>query len=94
MFHYFLIPFRVSAKRACLAVVPFPFAAFSSFFSTKFELKKLVGLPAFLPPAYLSDYYIKFKNVASMLEKFEWALGGHFPFNRVGDQSLFVFQKR
>ncbi len=67
---------------------------FSKFFSSQFRLRKLVGLPAFLPPAYLSDYYVKFKDVASVLEKFELALGGHFPFNRFGDQSLFVFQKR
>ncbi len=69
-------------------------ATFSQFFSSQFKLKKLVGLPAFLPPAYLSNYYVKFKNVASVLEKLELALGGHFPFNRFGDQSLFVFQKR
>ncbi len=87
-------PIMVSVGGMDIPAFYYPPAAFSTFFSTKFELKKLYGLPAFLPPAYLSDYYIKFKNVASMLEKFESALGGHFPFNRVGDQSLFVFQKR
>ena len=69
-------------------------AAFSDFFSTKFKLKRIFGLPAFLPPAYLSDYYVKFKRVTSVLERFELMLGGHFPFNRVGDQTLFVFQNR
>jgi SAM-dependent methyltransferase len=68
--------------------------AFAKFFSSKFRLRKLVGLPAFLPPAYLSDYYLKFKGVASLLEKMEWVLSDHFPFNRFGDQTLFVFQKR
>lgn len=87
-------PVMVSVGGIDIPAFYYPPAAFSDFFSTKFELKKLFGLPAFLPPAYLSDYYIKFKSVASVLEKFERALGGHFPFNRVGDQSLFVFQKR
>ncbi len=87
-------PVMVSVGGRDIPAFYYPPAAFLSFFSTEFELRKLYGLPAFLPPAYLSDYYIKFKNVASILEKFEWALGGHFPFNRVGDQSLFVFQKR
>ncbi len=87
-------PVMVSVGGMDIPAFYYPPAAFLDFFSTEFELKKLYGLPAFLPPAYLSDYYIKFKNVASLLEKFEWALGGHFPFNRVGDQSLFVFQKR
>ncbi len=87
-------PVMVSVGGMDIPAFYYPPAVFLRFFSTKFDLKKLFGLPAFLPPAYLSDYYIKFKNVASLLEKFEWVLGGHFPFNRVGDQSLFVFQKR
>jgi ubiquinone/menaquinone biosynthesis C-methylase UbiE len=69
-------------------------AAFSNFFSTKFKLKRMIALPAFLPPAYLSDYYVKFKRITSVLERFEPILGGHFPFNRVGDQTLFVFQSQ
>jgi SAM-dependent methyltransferase len=87
-------PVMVSVGGMDIPAFYYPPASFLRFFSTEFELKRLYGLPVFLPPAYLSDYYIKFRTVASMLEKFEWALGGHFPFNRVGDQSLFVFQKR
>ncbi len=87
-------PIMVSVGGMDIPAFYYPPTAFLSFFSGRFQLKKLIGLPAFLPPAYLSDYYIKFKNVASLLEKLEWALGGHFPFNRVGDQSLLVFQKR
>lgn len=68
-------------------------ATFADFFSTNFKLRKLIGLPTLLPPAYLSDYYVKFKNVASFLERLEGVLSDRFPFNRVGDQSLFVFQK-
>jgi SAM-dependent methyltransferase len=68
--------------------------AFAEFFEARFTLHKIIGLPAFLPPAYLSDYYVKFKNVASVLEKFELVLGDHFPFNRLGDQTLFIFRNR
>lgn len=66
--------------------------AFSELFSTKFKLRRMFALPAFLPPAYLSDYYVKFKRITSVLERFEGMLGGHFPFNRVGDQTLFIFE--
>lgn len=66
---------------------------FSGFFSRKFKLKKLIGLPAFLPPAYLSNYCVKFKKVTYILERFESLFSNHFPFNTIGDQSLFVFQK-
>jgi ubiquinone/menaquinone biosynthesis C-methylase UbiE len=65
---------------------------FTQFFTSRFRIRKIIGLPAFLPPAYLNDYYLKFKNVASILEKCETVLGSHFPFNRFGDQTLFVFQ--
>lgn len=66
---------------------------FAKNFTQKFKLRKLIGLPAILPPAYLSDYYVKFKRVSSILEKTELLVSSRFPFNRLGDQTLFVFQK-
>jgi len=69
-------------------------SAFSEFLQPKFKLLKVIGLPAFLPPAYLSDYYVKFKKFGSVLERLEYSLGERFPFNRLGDQTLFVFQNR
>jgi SAM-dependent methyltransferase len=67
-------------------------STFVKFFSSKFKLKRLIGLPVVLPPAYLSDYIVKFKSVVSILERMEMVLGSHTPFNRFGDQTLFVFQ--
>jgi len=87
-------PVMVSVGGMDIPAFYYPPATFSEFFSTKFKLKRMIALPAFLPPAYLSDYYVKFKRVASVLEKFELILGGHFPFNMVGDQTLFVFQNQ
>jgi ubiquinone/menaquinone biosynthesis C-methylase UbiE len=66
----------------------------SRLFGPHFKLKKLVGLPAFLPPAYLNDYCIRFRPVTSLLEKLETVLAERFPFNRLSDQTLFVFQRR
>jgi len=68
-------------------------SAFARAFSGKFKLEKLIGLPSLLPPAYLSDYYVKFKRITGILEKFETVLSGHFPLNRLGDQTLFIFKK-
>ncbi len=68
-------------------------AAFAHFFRPYFRVRKIVGLPAFLPPAYLNDYYLRTGRVRPFLEKLELVLGEHFPFNRLGDQTLFVFQK-
>jgi ubiquinone/menaquinone biosynthesis C-methylase UbiE len=67
---------------------------FAEFFRSRFRVRRIIGLPAFLPPAYLSDYYLKFKRLASVLEKFESVLGDRVPFNRFGDQTLFVFQNQ
>jgi SAM-dependent methyltransferase len=66
----------------------------SRLFGPHFKLKKLVGLPAFLPPAYLNNYCIRFRPVTSLLEKMETVLADRFPFNRLSDQTLFVFQRR
>jgi SAM-dependent methyltransferase len=85
-------PIMVSVGGVDVPAVYYPPASFSEIFSSRFRLLKRIGLPAFLPPAYLSDYYVKFKNVASVLERIELFLGGRFPFNMFGDQTLFVFQ--
>ena len=65
----------------------------SRLFKPYFRLKKLIGLPAFLPPAYLNDYCIRFGPVTSLLERLETVLAEWFPFNRLSDQTLFVFQR-
>jgi SAM-dependent methyltransferase len=67
--------------------------AFTRFFRPYFHVRRIIGLPAFLPPAYLNEYYLKTGVFRPFLEKVELALGGWFPFNRLGDQTLFVFQK-
>jgi SAM-dependent methyltransferase len=67
---------------------------FVEFFRPYFRIKKIVGLPAFLPPAYLNDYFVRSGSLGSSLEKLELVLGNRFPFNRLGDQTLFVFQKK
>lgn len=85
-------PVMVSVGGMDIPALYYSPSAFAEFFLPKLKLKKVIGLPAFLPPAYLSDYYVKFKKVTSVLERFEYAFGDRFPFNRLGDQTLFVFQ--
>ena len=66
---------------------------FVQLFRPHFRARKIIGLPAFLPPAYLSGYYLQTGKARLILEKLEFVLGDRFPFNRVGDQTLFVFQR-
>jgi SAM-dependent methyltransferase len=67
--------------------------SFIRFFRPYFRVRKMIGLPAFLPPAYLNDYYLRTGKVRPFLEKLEFVFGERFPFNRFGDQTLVVFEK-
>jgi SAM-dependent methyltransferase len=69
-------------------------STFARFFRSRFHLKSVIGLPTLLPPAYLNDYYVKFRKAGAVLERLESALSNSFPFNRLGDQTLFIFQNR
>jgi len=66
---------------------------FASHFKRSFELKKIIALPAILPPAYLSGHYVRLTAVHKPLEVLERAVAGLPPFNRLGDQTLFVFRR-
>ncbi|MDV3278135.1 MAG: methyltransferase domain-containing protein [Nitrososphaerales archaeon] len=66
---------------------------FASHFEPFFRVREMMALPALLPPAYLSNYYVRLRAVLSPLEALEKVLAGRPPFNRLGDQTLFVFQK-
>jgi SAM-dependent methyltransferase len=86
-------PIMVSVGGLDIPSVYYSPSAFEKYFTPKFKLERLIGLPALLPPAYLSDYYVKFKRVTSLVERAENVLSSHFPLNRLGDQSLYVFRK-
>ena len=66
---------------------------FAAFFRPYFEAKKQVALPAILPPPYLNDLYVKLRSRLKFLEHADTALAATFPFNKFGDQTLFVFQR-
>jgi SAM-dependent methyltransferase len=66
---------------------------FINFFRPRFKPKEIIALPGLLPPAYLSDYYLRFRSVSSIIERFDMALSNRFPLNRFGDQTLFVLEK-
>jgi SAM-dependent methyltransferase len=66
---------------------------FAGFFKPYFDVKKTVALPAIIPPPYLNDLYVKLRSRLMFLEHADVALASIFPFNRFGDQTLFVFQR-
>lgn len=86
-------PIMVSVGGTDIPAFYYPPHFFAKSFEPYFKLKKLIGLPVLLPPAYLNDYYILFRPYTSILEKIEELISSRFPFNLLGDQTLFVFQK-
>jgi SAM-dependent methyltransferase len=67
---------------------------FAKIFEKYFKLKRMIGLPSILPPAYLSDFYVRVRKSLFFLESAEKALSSHYPLNRVGDQTLMIFERR
>jgi len=67
---------------------------FAQFFSPDFTLQRQIALPGILPPAYLNDYYLKVRDRIAILERLEPLLSERFPLNSLGDQTLFVFQRK
>lgn len=66
---------------------------FARLFAPYFRVEKIVGLPAVVPPPSMNDIYVKLRSILSPLELAEAALADRFPFNRWGDQALFVFNR-
>lgn len=86
-------PIMVSVGGIDIPSTYFPPSRFVRFFKPRFAVRETIALPALLPPAYLNDYYLKLRTHLPLLEKLDPLLSGRFPFNRLGDQTLFVLQK-
>ncbi len=58
-----------------------------------FDLRGLVGLPTFLPPVYLHGLYRKLGGGRVLSERLDTLLAGKYPWNRLGDNTLFRFRR-
>ncbi len=87
-------PIMISVGGRDIPATYYPPWRFVEYFSGLFRVSRIVGLPTIVPPAYLSNYYVQLGRTKNLIEKAEEKLSGRFPLNRLGDQTLFVFQKR
>lgn len=86
-------PTMVSVGGVDIPSTYFSPSEFISYFEPHFVTVQTIGLPAFLPPAYLNEYYLRVRRFSSLLERLELLLSGTAPFNRLGDQTLFVLRR-
>jgi len=91
-------PRRVQPTMVSVGGVDIPSTYFSpsdfvSHFEPYFTPVETIGLPTLLPPAYLNEYYLMARRFTSLLERLEPLLSGVVPFNRLGDQTLFVLRR-
>ncbi len=59
-----------------------------------FELQDLVGIPVFLPPVYLHSAYNRLRPSGRLLNRLDLALARRYPWNRLGEHTLFKFRRR
>ncbi len=62
-------------------------------FRKYFRLRSLVGLPTFLPPVYLHQQYGRLGGVQRLLKWLDSGLADKYPWNRLGEHTLFKFQR-
>jgi SAM-dependent methyltransferase len=87
-------PMMVSVGGSDIPSTYYSVGRFLGFFRGDFEVERIIGLPALLPPAYLNDHYVRARRILRVFEWADKALGSAFPFNRLGDQSLFVLRRK
>ena len=65
----------------------------AALFEGSFELQGLVGLPVFLPPIYLHDFYRRLGKFQTILKQIDSLLAKRFPWNNLGDHTFYRFKR-
>lgn len=63
-------------------------------FGRYFRLRSFIGVPTFLPPAYLHPQYARLGAAQRPVEWLDGRLAARYPWNRLGEHTLFKFQRR
>ena len=66
---------------------------FADFFKPQFRVKKIYTLGLLTPPPFLIGFYKRFKLLVELFMLIDKGLMQIFPFNRIGDHFVIVFEK-
>ncbi len=63
-------------------------------FAGSFEIVSMRGIPFLVPPSYLHAQFRRLGNGQRLLLSLDERLAGRYPWNRLGEHTLFVFRRR
>lgn len=86
-------PVPVGKSRFCVASNAYSVRSLQPFLDPFFKLKKVYGVVITLPPSNLVKYLPR-GGLLNTVEGFDYRLGNVFPFNRLGDHFLAVYQTK
>jgi SAM-dependent methyltransferase len=86
-------PVPVGKSRFCIASNSYSVGAVESLMGGLFELKKVHGVEIFLPPSNLV-HYLPPRPLVGLLKRLDMSLETQYPWNRLGDHFLAVFERR
>ena len=84
-------PVPVGRSRFCVSTNAFSLESLGSAISSHFTLEKAYGVGVLLPPSNLIRYMPP-RPLAQLAKEFEVRIGGHAPWNRIGDHFLAVYR--
>jgi hypothetical protein len=86
-------PVPVGKSRFCIASNSYTVGAIAALMDGLFELKEVHGIEIFLPPSNLV-HYLPPRPLVGMLKRLDVSLETQYPWNRLGDHFLAVFERR
>lgn len=85
-------PVPVGKSRFCVTSDAYSVGSMNRIISPYFRLKKVFGVEMFLPPSNLTRY-LPPQPLLGLMERFEVGIEGSFPWNRLGDHFLGVYER-
>jgi len=85
-------PVPVGRSRFCVTTTSYSVGSLNRMVSRRFKLQKVYGVEILLPPSNLVDY-LPPRPLLDLVKRIEVGLEGQYPWNRLGDHFLGVYER-